>query len=77
MPIYEFRCSSCDHVFEELIFRTTEIKDLVCPRCKATGIDKQMSTFASTGDASPCGDAAFAECGSGAPSAECGSGGFS
>ena len=68
MPIYEFRCSSCDHVFEELIFRKSELEELVCPSCEATEVSQQMSTFASTGDA---------HAGGHAPHPGCGSGGFS
>ncbi len=72
MPIYEFRCSSCDHVFEELIFRKSEIQELVCPRCGATQVNQQMSTFASTSESHSGG------CGGGGMPPSCGgSGGFS
>ena len=67
MPIYEFRCSCCDHLFEELIFRKSEIQELVCPRCGATQVNQQMSTFASTSESS----------GGSPPPGGCGSGGFS
>ena len=69
MPIYEFRCSSCDHLFEELIFRKSEIQELVCPRCEATQVNQQMSTFASTTESRSCGGTP--------PPGGCGSGGFS
>lgn len=69
MPIYEFRCSSCEDVFEELIFRKSEIQELVCPRCGATQVNQQMSTFACTSDSH---SSASASGGGG-----CGSGHFS
>ena len=43
MPIYEFRCKSCGHVFEELIFRQSEMDELICPKCETTQISRQMS----------------------------------
>ncbi len=43
MPIHEFKCSSCDHVFEMLIMNQDEIADLRCPKCMSPEIDKLMS----------------------------------
>ncbi len=33
MPIYELRCESCGHEFEELVFRRSEVETLTCPQC--------------------------------------------
>ena len=35
MPIYEFRCTECGQVFEELVMRSSDQQDLACPRCAA------------------------------------------
>jgi putative FmdB family regulatory protein len=41
MPIYEYRCESCQHEFEELVFARDTPK---CPSCAATKLQKLMST---------------------------------
>ena len=46
MPIYEFRCKSCGHVFEELLIRSTDKDELECPKCGTPKIDQLMSSFA-------------------------------
>lgn len=43
MPLYEYRCSACDHTFELLVRRDTELK---CPTCQGTQLEKQLSVFA-------------------------------
>ena len=42
MPIYEYRCSGCQHAFEALVFggKTPE-----CPECGGTKLEKQFSVF--------------------------------
>ena len=67
MPIYEFKCNDCQHVFEELVFSSnTDSKSIICPECGAKNSDKLMSAFSSCGN-----DTALS---SGA--ASCGSSGF-
>ncbi len=55
MPLIEFRCESCDNLFEELV-RTADKKDSVkCPDCGGK-VTRQFSTFAaraSGGDSGP------------------------
>jgi putative FmdB family regulatory protein len=34
MPIYEYQCSRCEHVFEELILRASDEAELACPSCQ-------------------------------------------
>ena len=46
MPIFEYRCQVCGQLFEELIYRTEEERDLRCPSCGSTQVAKQSSTFA-------------------------------
>jgi putative FmdB family regulatory protein len=49
MPIYEYKCSACDHRFS-LLQRIGEGNEhVVCEKCGAPKPVKQFSTFASTG----------------------------
>jgi putative FmdB family regulatory protein len=42
MPIYEYRCGACGHVFEEIASAScAELPD--CPQCKAKNAQKQLS----------------------------------
>jgi putative FmdB family regulatory protein len=53
MPIYEFQCKKCGHVFEQLIFASDKTEAIVCPSCGANDPCKLMSSFScssSTGD---------------------------
>jgi putative FmdB family regulatory protein len=43
MPLYEYRCGSCDHRFELLVRASTELK---CPACESTTLERQLSVFA-------------------------------
>ena len=43
MPIYEFRCTQCGHVFEKIFTSSEEQVDLVCPECDATSVDRVVS----------------------------------
>jgi putative FmdB family regulatory protein len=43
MPIFEYRCSNCDHRFETLV-RGTETP--TCPSCDGAELVRQLSTFA-------------------------------
>jgi putative FmdB family regulatory protein len=33
MPIYEYQCLKCAHVFEYIVFRDEEEETLRCPQC--------------------------------------------
>lgn len=45
MPIYEFRCRKCKHLFE-VLFRSRDEKTAVaCPECKSTRTQRMMSAF--------------------------------
>lgn len=65
MPIYEFRCPSCGHQFEQLVFRSTETEEIACPRCGSTDITRLLSAFASgpgsraSDGSSSCGPGSF------------------
>ena len=43
MPIFEYRCRDCDHEFEAIVFGSRQPE---CPACKATSLEKRLSTFA-------------------------------
>ncbi len=68
MPIFEYKCSSCDELFETLVRSNTQP---TCPNCGGSYLAKQLSVFAaatsSSGGSSeqaapgPCGHV----CGSG------------
>lgn len=43
MPIYEFKCRSCESEFEKLIFNRD---DVVCPDCDSRDLERLMSACA-------------------------------
>ena len=43
MPIHEYACDSCGHVFEELIRRKTDEQDLRCKACGGPNVGRLMS----------------------------------
>ncbi len=45
MPIYEFQCSHCGKVFEELVRMGHTGEGLNCPACGGNPVQKLMSTF--------------------------------
>lgn len=42
MPIYEYRCKSCDHEFEEFV-RSGDAEPDTCPECEAPSISRLIS----------------------------------
>lgn len=46
MPLYEFDCLSCGQSFEKLVRSIGAIKEVVCPVCGQTHVQKKLSTFA-------------------------------
>lgn len=69
MPIFEYRCRNCDHLFEELVFSSlTNNEDIICPKCGNNNAEKMISAFSSAGSSGA---------GSFAGSSSCGSSGFS
>jgi putative FmdB family regulatory protein len=58
MPIYEFRCTECGQVFEELIMRSSDQADLTCPRCAARTVERVLSSCCVGGSADGSGAAA-------------------
>ena len=67
MPIYEFKCKKCHHIFEEFVFSSSvDSESIICPVCGEKNADKLMSAFSSSGSS--------VSFGTSAPS--CGSSGF-
>jgi putative FmdB family regulatory protein len=50
MPIYEYRCAACQHVFEALVRRAADTPR--CPACGRARLEKQFSTFSVAAPAS-------------------------
>jgi len=46
MPIYEFRCESCQQVFEHLALKAGEKLELKCPACGGAELARVLSTCA-------------------------------
>jgi putative FmdB family regulatory protein len=49
MPIYEFRCPSCGHQFEELVLGRFDISQVHCPKCLKHGVERLLSVFSGCG----------------------------
>ncbi len=66
MPIYEYKCDSCETKFEKLIRRHAEEQELSCPKCGERHLSQQYSTFAArAGGGSAPSEAAAPQCPSG------------
>lgn len=48
MPLYHYRCTSCDHVFEQLVHTEdgVVITRVRCPHCASERHERQLTTFA-------------------------------
>ena len=44
MPIYEFKCLECSHVFELLQMNSDEKVEMCCPECKSENFERIIST---------------------------------
>ena len=56
MPIFEYVCKSCEHHFEAIVNRSTEVE---CPSCNSKRLEKQLSVFAAATKGSTPGGADF------------------
>jgi putative FmdB family regulatory protein len=78
MPLYEYHCEPCDHIFETLIRKADDIAR--CPQCGGADVAKQLSVPSAmhsgrsrAGDLPICGDSSTSQSFScGRP--QCGSG---
>lgn len=74
MPIYEYRCQQCDHIFESLVRNGRQTPSEGCPECGSTQLTKLISTFAVARNLAPCGTPASdapASCGLGTGDSAC------
>lgn len=55
MPIYEYRCSQCDTVFEEFVRSVTRLREVVCPECGGVQAERSLSVFSTSGNSSSTG----------------------
>lgn len=46
MPIYEFRCQKCRAEFEVVVTSVSAASEVVCKKCGAGEVVKQVSTLA-------------------------------
>ena len=47
MPIFEYACLQCGHVFEKLVL--THNRDVpACPHCRGKRVEQKFSAFATT-----------------------------
>lgn len=47
MPIYEFRCEACSHVFEHLALGKGDGVEIKCPHCGGENLSRVLSACAS------------------------------
>jgi putative FmdB family regulatory protein len=47
MPIYEYRCPSCEERFEELVRASAPA--VACPSCGTADVERLLSVFAGVG----------------------------
>jgi putative FmdB family regulatory protein len=48
MPLYDYRCRECGHVFEELVRSRPGPSLITCAKCGQLTAIRQLSTFAAT-----------------------------
>ncbi|MFV2074423.1 MAG: zinc ribbon domain-containing protein [Thermoanaerobaculales bacterium] len=65
MPIYEYRCKSCEARFSRLQRVGAGADGLRCPECESEKVDRLLSTFASASSSETVGCPAASSCSSG------------
>ncbi len=46
MPIYEYACTPCGKVFEELVIRRSDEAEVACPACRSKKVARLISRTA-------------------------------
>ena len=46
MPLYEYMCVTCGNSFEQLVFSTTKLEEIVCTHCAGGRVNRKVSSFA-------------------------------
>jgi putative FmdB family regulatory protein len=44
MPLYEFKCSKCEHFFEILVMSEKDQVEMKCPQCNSEEFERVLST---------------------------------
>jgi putative FmdB family regulatory protein len=64
MPLFDYVCAKCEHIFEELVFGTETVE---CPQCHSQDVQRQLGMparpqsstpglpMACNSEGSPCG----------------------
>ena len=47
MPVFEYRCLSCNTKYEIFHYTKEKEEDIICPKCKSNKYEKLLSTFSS------------------------------
>jgi putative FmdB family regulatory protein len=63
MPLYEFRCTRCDEMFEEIVRNREQADEVVCPVCGAQ-VTRLQSGFATIGTGAEAAPASAPACSS-------------
>lgn len=58
MPIFEYQCKACCHLFERLVF-SSDTEAPVCPSCQCADVEKLMSAGAVRPNGIPTGSGGF------------------
>jgi len=53
VPLYEYRCTACGKLFEELVRNPEHEQRLACPQCGSQKLERQLSRIATPRGASP------------------------
>jgi putative FmdB family regulatory protein len=53
MPVYEFKCKTCGHVFGELR-KVGDFSSSFCPECNSKDTNKIFSLFSGSGNGKSC-----------------------
>ncbi|HLA00345.1 MAG TPA: zinc ribbon domain-containing protein [Thermodesulfovibrionales bacterium] len=64
MPIYEFRCLGCGHVFEFLKLKK-EAEEMKCPKCNSEEVERVLSVVSVSKSLSGKASSTVKSCGGG------------
>lgn len=63
MPIFEYRCQSCNSKFEILHKSISNPEEIICPKCNSAENQKLLSTFSASGFSSSASGCESGNCG--------------
>jgi len=59
MPIHEFKCKKCGHIFEYLCLNSSDRENAACPSCGGKKTEALLSTFSCAGSTSKGGSSSL------------------